>query len=229
MSEGRFRHEDKFIIDNMQAEILKARARAIMRPDTHVRADGHYSIKSLYFDNINNDCYFDSENGNDPRAKFRIRIYNNDTSMIRLEKKIKRNGLTLKKSSLIGIEEAAALISGDPIPLGSIEDEGKRSLISEIYTGGLFPVIIIEYDRLPFVYPSSDIRFTIDDKISFSTDVRSFLDTDRKASVKVGGGSYIMELKWNDLLPGMIREYLSINSLLRSRFSKYFYCRSMTV
>lgn len=229
MSEVRFRHEDKFIIDNMQAEILKARARAIMRPDSHTGADGRYSIKSLYFDNINNDCYFDSENGNDPRAKFRIRIYNNDTTMIRLEKKIKQNGLTLKRSSLISREEAAALISGDPISLANIENEEKKSLISEIYNGGLFPVIIIEYDRLPYVYPVSNIRFTLDDNIAFSTDVRNFLDTEHKPCMKVRGGAYIMELKWNNYMPGMIREYLSINSLQRSRFSKYFYCRSMTI
>ncbi len=228
MSGGVFRHEDKYILDDMQAEILKARAGAIMRPDSHTRSDGYYGIKSLYFDNINNDCFFDSENGNDPRAKFRIRIYNNDNSMIRLEKKIKQNGLTMKKSSRISLEEAGALVAGNPIPLSDIEDDNKKSLLSELYTMGLFPVIIIEYERLPFVYASSDIRFTVDDRIAYSTDIGSFLDTGSRARVPVRAGFHIMELKWNNYIPGIIPEYLSINSLQRTRFSKYFYCRSMT-
>ena len=228
MSAGRFRHEDKYILDNMQAGILKARARAIMRPDAHVTTDGSYTIKSLYFDDINNGCFFDSENGNDPRAKFRIRIYNNDTSMIRLEKKIKQNGLTLKQSAQISIEEAGDLMSGNPITLNDIENEGKKTLISEMNTRGLFPVIIIEYKRLPYVYPSTDIRFTIDERIICSTDIKSFLDTDRKAAMRARAGSYIMELKWNSFIPGIITEYLSLNTLQRTRFSKYYYCRSMT-
>lgn len=229
MSGGRFRHEDKYILDGIQAEILKKRARAIMRPDSHVRADGYYSIKSLYFDSIDNGCLFDSANGNDPRAKFRIRLYNNDTGMIRLEKKIKQRGLTLKKSAQISIEETAALVVGEPVALESIDNDVKKSIISEIYNRGLFPVMIVEYERLPFVYPTSDIRFTLDRRISYSTDVRSFPDTGRMTPVKAGSSFYIMELKWNDHVPDIVTEYLSVNTLQRSRFSKYYYCRSMTV
>lgn len=229
MSRGRFRHEDKYILDSMQAEILKRRAQAIMRPDSHTRPDGYYGIKSLYFDSVDNECLFDSEDGNDPRAKFRIRFYNNDTSMIRLEKKIKQRGLTLKQSSQISIGEAEALIRGEQAVLNSIDNEVKKSLMAEIYNRGLFPVIIIEYERLPYVYPASDIRFTLDKRITYSTDIRKFLDAGTGTSMTAGINSYIMELKWNDHLPDIIREYLSINTLQRSRFSKYYYCRSMTV
>ncbi len=65
-----YRHEDKYIINRSQAEILKQRAKAVMRPDVHTGNDGLYSVKSLYFDDINNSCYHESEDGTDPRAKF---------------------------------------------------------------------------------------------------------------------------------------------------------------
>ena len=229
MSENNYRHEDKYVLDNLQTEILKARARAVLRPDAHVRADGYYGIKSLYFDDINNGCYFDAANGNDPRAKFRIRLYNNDLSMIRLEKKIKKNGLTLKEQTIISREECESLILGKTIDVGKLTDENKKKLIMELTAGGFLPVIIIEYERLPFIYPATDIRFTIDRRITYSTDVRSFWDTDKKAVLSLGGGFSIMELKWNHFLPGHLTEYLSINTLQRSRFSKYYYCRSNTI
>lgn len=227
MKKDIFRHEDKYILDDMQAAILKARAGAVLRPDSHTRPDGCYTIKSLYFDDINNSCYYDTENGNDPRAKFRIRLYNDDIGMLRLEKKIKQNGLTLKKQTVISREECERLILGKPFDTAGINDEGKKSLITEFYMRGLVPVIIVEYERLPYVYPASDLRFTIDDRISYSTDVKGF--PERKARMLgTRPGFHIMELKWNSFLPGYLTECLAIGSLQRSRFSKYYYCRSMT-
>ncbi len=44
------RHEIKYIISLREAELLKYRLRALLRPDSHVRADGSYFIRSLYFD-----------------------------------------------------------------------------------------------------------------------------------------------------------------------------------
>ncbi len=228
MSENRYRHEYKYLLDDMKTVLMKARAGALFRRDPHSRPDGRYSIKSLYFDDINNGCYYDAANGNDPRAKFRIRLYNDDTDMIRLEKKIKRNGFTLKEQAVLSREECESLIHGQPVDIGKTEDERKRSLLSQMAVNGLIPVIVIAYERLPFIYPGSDIRFTIDTRITFSTDVRSFLDPDKKAMMSLGGGFSVMELKWGSYLPGHITDYLTINSLEKTRFSKYYYCRSMT-
>ena len=229
MSESGYRHEYKYVLDDLKTTLMKARAGALFRPDPYARPDGMYSIKSLYFDDINNGCFYDAANGNDPRAKFRIRLYNDDADMIRLEKKIKRNGFTLKEQAMLSREECESLIQGRPVDIGSAEDEKKRSLLSQMSVNGLIPVIIIAYERQPFICPGSDIRFTIDTRITFSTDVKSFLDPDKKAVMSLGSGFSVMELKWGRYLPGYITEYLAINSLERTRFSKYYYCRSMTL
>ena len=229
MSEIGYRHEYKYVLDNMKTVLMKARAGALFRKDPHARPDGTYSIKSLYFDDINNGCFFDAANGNDPRAKFRIRLYNDDTDMIRLEKKIKQNGFTLKEQTVLSREECEALIQGRLMDVGCTEDDKKKSLLSQMSVNGLIPVIIIAYERQPYIYPGSDIRFTIDTRITFSTDVKSFLDPDKKAMMSLGGGFSVMELKWGRYLPGHITDCLTINSLEKSRFSKYYYCRSMTL
>ena len=44
------RHEIKYIISLREAELLKYRLRALLRPDPHARTDGSYFIRSLYFE-----------------------------------------------------------------------------------------------------------------------------------------------------------------------------------
>ena len=51
------RHEIKYIISLREAELLKYRLRALLRPDSHVRADGSYFIRSLYFDDTDYRAY----------------------------------------------------------------------------------------------------------------------------------------------------------------------------
>ena len=73
----------------MQKEILLLKLSGLLELDIHARNTRGYSIHSLYFDDSNNTCYFENEDGVDNRAKFRMRYYNDDTSKISLEKKSK--------------------------------------------------------------------------------------------------------------------------------------------
>ncbi|MCR4656871.1 MAG: polyphosphate polymerase domain-containing protein [Lachnospiraceae bacterium] len=244
-----YRHEDKYIINRMQAEILKQRARAVMRPDAHTRPDGLYSVRSLYFDDINNSCYRESGDGTDPRAKFRIRIYNEDKNYIRLEKKIKKRGLCRKLSAMISEEECRMLMAGRIPKFTGDEGQGsakagagdagyqerlsaeavKRQLFSELEAKNLRPVVIISYDRLPFIYPFLNIRFTIDTGLFYSENTDSFLEKETRFGIpamRENDDYGIMELKWDDMVPLHLKDYLSIETLIHSRFSKYYYCRS---
>ena len=82
------RHEIKYIISLREAELLKYRLRALLRPDPHVRADGSYFIRSLYFDDTDYRAYHEKIAGVKERTKYRIRFYNMDDSRITLEKKL---------------------------------------------------------------------------------------------------------------------------------------------
>ena len=74
--------------------------------------------------------YYDTEDkalrekidGVNMREKFRIRMYNRDPSLIRLEKKSKRNGLGIKFSANLSVEETEKII----------EDEMFFEFISDI-------------------------------------------------------------------------------------------------
>ena len=71
-----FRHEYKYVIDAAQRQILLIRASGLMQRDVHAVPDGAYLIRSLYFDDDRDTCFYENQSGTDPRSKFRIRYYN---------------------------------------------------------------------------------------------------------------------------------------------------------
>ena len=82
-----YRHEYKYLISRADAELLKLRLPHIMERDTHSGDSGRYTIRSLYFDDFANTAYYEKVDGVAQRAKYRIRFYDYDSSLIKLEKK----------------------------------------------------------------------------------------------------------------------------------------------
>ena len=88
-----FRNELKYLCTEGELELIASVVRPLCALDSHVASSGTYAIRSLYFDDSKNSCYFDNENGTDPREKFRIRIYNASDQQITLECKKKQRYL----------------------------------------------------------------------------------------------------------------------------------------
>lgn len=84
-----YRHEWKHEISRADLMALRPRLRAVLTPDSH-GAGGKYTIRSLYFDDPWDTALRQKLDGVDRRDKFRIRLYDMDTSVIHLEKKSKR-------------------------------------------------------------------------------------------------------------------------------------------
>ncbi|MBQ9383537.1 MAG: VTC domain-containing protein, partial [Ruminiclostridium sp.] len=93
-----FRHEVKHEINNFDLLTLRRRLQTVAYPDPHA-VYGNYLIRSLYFDDLSDRALREKINGAARREKFRIRYYNGDTSVIRLEKKTKINDLGSKQSA----------------------------------------------------------------------------------------------------------------------------------
>ena len=229
MSERFFRHEMKYTISAAQLPLLRTRIAGIMRPDPHAGADGIYNIRSLYFDDCQNHCYYENENGTDPREKFRIRIYNHSSSRINLECKRKERGKTLKTSCTLTVEQTRILMQGKPVP-----DDGKlppllRKLNLQIRTRLLRPVVIVEYERIPFIYKNGNVRVTFDLNVSSSCDVSAFLEETMLKRPIMSAGQHLMEVKFDEFLPDVIYRSLNLPSLCQTAFSKYYLCRKFTI
>ncbi len=107
-----YRNEWKHVINQADLIVLRQRLRAVTSPDPHA-ADGKYTIRSLYFDNAADQALREKQDGVSRREKFRIRYYNGDTSLIRLEKKSRLGGLGKKQSVVLTAAQAQAIADKD--------------------------------------------------------------------------------------------------------------------
>ncbi len=215
----KFRNEYKHRVNLSDILQLRTRLSAVMRKDAYANADGTYIVKSLYFDNYMDKALKEKVDGVDKREKFRIRYYNTDTSFIRLEKKSKINGKCNKQSVRITAEECQKITRGD---IGFMLDSAKpllQELYAKMHYQLLRPRCIVCYTRESFVYPSGNVRVTIDTNICGSYDIQNFLNPDLCCLQLYH--THILEVKWDEFLPQIIRDIVQMKSRNTSAFSKY--------
>ena len=218
-----YRHEWKHEINLCDMLVLRRRLSAVMKQDVHA-VDGRYLIRSLYFDNSSDKALREKIDGVNVREKFRIRYYNNDTALIHLEKKSKINGLCLKESASLSFEQVQAITNGD---YGLIAESGTpliQELYSKMMSEGLRPKTIVDYTREPFVFAPGNVRVTLDYNIRTGITSTDFLNADC-VTVPTGDTSIILEVKWDEYLPDIIRDAVQIPNCRTGAFSKYAVCR----
>ncbi len=219
-----FRHEWKHQLRYSDMIILRQRLSAVMKRDEHA-VDGKYEIRSLYFDNIQDKALREKLDGVNRREKFRIRFYNGDPSLIHLEKKSKLGGLGNKQSVTITAGEAQMIACGET---DFMRDE-NRPLLFELYTKmkseGLRPKTVVDYTREPFTFAAGNVRVTLDYHIRTGLFVTDFLNP-TLPTIPVPDDPIILEVKWDDFLPTIIRDAVNIDGRRTSAFSKYAACRS---
>lgn len=221
----KYRHEMKYLISTAQLPLLKSRVERIMQLDAHAGEDGIYNIRSVYFDDCDNRCFYENENGTDPREKFRIRIYNHSPERITLECKRKERGKTLKTSSRLTIEQTQRILDGNPLDGVTELTALQRKLNLQMQTRLLRPVVIVEYDRIPYIYKNGNVRVTFDLNISSSPHVEGFLSGDVPKRPVMPAGQHLMEVKFDEYLPDFIYRSLNLGQLQQTTFSKYYLCR----
>jgi hypothetical protein len=229
VEDRKYRHELKYLISSTQMELLKSRASSLMRLDPHVGSDGVYTIRSMYFDDFNNRCFYENENGIDPREKFRIRIYNHSSERISLECKRKERGKTLKTASVISKEQAQILMKGAMFNEISSDSPLVRKMILQIDTMMLKPVVIVEYERIPYIYKNGNVRVTFDTNVSGTSDCATFWDEQLPKRPIMPVGMQLMEVKFDEYLPDFLYSVLNLNSLQATAYSKFYLCRKFTM
>lgn len=218
-----FRHEWKHEISYVDMLSLRSRLFAVMQQDSHA-VNGRYKIRSLYFDNFVDKALLEKINGVNTREKFRVRYYNDDLSFILLEKKIKVNGLCSKEQAVITLEEARFIDGKDIESLQKSEKPLVKELCCKMRTEGLEPKTIVDYTREPFVYAPGNVRVTLDYDIRTGLTGTDFLTPDC-VTVPAGNAPIILEVKWDEFLPAVIRDVVQVPGTHTSAFSKYAACR----
>jgi len=197
-----------------------------MRGDPHVDASGHYRIRSIYFDNIYDKALREKVDGIALREKFRIRYYNDDLSLITLEKKTKVNNLCKKFDARITEDECRRILAGD---LAFMKDH-PSGLVQELYAKMRYqmmrPRVLVSYVREPYIYDAGNVRVTFDSQIRTSLYHQELLTKQvRDISATDSPEDMILEVKFDAFLPRVIQDLVQVPRIRQQAFSKYGACR----
>ena len=214
------RVEDKYWCSERDMLLLQARVKIIMRPDPY-SGDRPYRITSLYFDDSRDSHWSDSEEGISHRTKYRIRIYNNSQDVIRLEVKTKAYNRVDKKARTISREEAARLIAGECIEDHEESVNNPVTLFNlAIRKDLLRPKAVIDYERTAYTFSPGNVRVTFDRNLRVSADAAGFLNGSCMFE-PVRETDRILEIKYDELLPGFIARLLESGNMNQTAYSKY--------
>lgn len=218
----KYRHEIKYTINKTYAEILKQRLSLLM--DVDKNGQNGYLIRSLYFDTPDSKAYYEKLNGVEFRSKYRIRVYNKDNNFIRLERKLKHENLTSKDQTVITKELCQNIIEGRDFNIKTNDELLNRFLI-EMKTKCLRPSVIVDYYRLAFTYPVSDVRITFDYNIKTGIYNYNLFDYEQEGIKVQDNDLLVLEVKYNEILPEAIAHILETVPICREAFSKFANCR----
>ena len=230
MNTRKYRHEIKFIISKQMSLILKQRLALAMNVDKNsVNLDNTYFIRSLYFDDINSTAYYEKIDGVLYRKKYRIRIYNNDSSFIRLERKWKHNNMTSKDQLKISKENCINLLTNqfDNIDKELLNNSLMKEFITDIKVFGLKTSVIVDYKRLAYTYHISEVRITFDERIKSGLYNCNLFNMNRITYDVIDNNEVVLEVKFNEVLPEHISIILQTIPMYRQAVSKFALCRSI--
>lgn len=219
------RVEDKYIIRQIDLYSLINRLENVMEYDKASGANGSYLISSMYFDDLWDTHFYDTISGNPLRKKFRIRIYNNDFSTIKLEVKNKIYSRINKQSTQITYKEMEKLILGETIRDLNVSDDVIAEFNQQIIYNKLMPKVIVTYERRAFVSEAGNVRITFDTNIRGSTDIDKFAD--KELVHDDIGISAVLEVKYDEFVPDYILQLLETNRMQQTSCSKYRMCREL--
>jgi hypothetical protein len=225
MNQKIFRHEFKYFINYFEYESLKRRLNAVLKRDKFADKNGNYHIRSLYFDDIRNTALYEKQAGVLTRKKYRIRIYNIDDSVIKLEKKSRIGQFINKESASLTREEYNKIINQDIIFLKQSDNKLLQEFYFDMVAYHYKPKVIVDYVREAYISNINNIRITFDKSLKTGLNKIDIFNKDLLTVDVIEEPKMILEIKYNHFLPNHIKNILQIKSSQRWAISKYVMCR----
>lgn len=222
-----YRNEWKYLISEGEKEAIKSRISPILKLDKHAKGGG-YMIRSLYFDDYFNSAFEEKEMGVLIRKKYRIRIYNCQNTGIKLERKGKVGSYIYKEAAPLTQEEVYKILDGDYEFLL----KSPYSLCQEFYIECkchvMRPRVIVDYDREPYLIDEGTVRITFDSYVRAPVLSYDIFDPKLPALAVLPEGKLIMEVKFTEFLPQIVRNLLPPKASEFTAVSKYVLCYEKT-
>ena len=222
-----FRNEWKYLISTSEKELLELRMKHLLKKDPHA-SDGGYMIRSLYFDDYWNSAYEEKESGVLMRKKYRIRIYDYSDRSIKLERKKKFGSYIYKESAPLTREEVEKILAGEYEFLLHSPYSLCREFYIECVSNMMRPRTIVDYDRVPWIMDAGTVRVTFDCDVRAAVGGYGIFDPTLATLPVLEPGKLVMEVKFTELLPQIIRDLLPPQSAEFTAVSKYVLCYEKT-
>ena len=219
------RHELKYFINPAELEALRQRLGGALNMDEHCVGGRPYLIRSLYFDDIEDSAFYDKQAGVMHRDKYRVRIYNHSDNAIFLERKRKMGDLIQKSSVQITRRLCDQLIAGNPAGLYKSQNPLLQDVYVQMRTRLLRPKVIVDYAREAYLHPAEEVRITFDMNLRSGLHSMDLFNPDLPTVCPHDRNVEILEVKFNNYLPGYIAALLHGVEAERSAVSKYVLCR----
>ena len=222
---GGFTSELKFVVDAAVARRIRDWARERLEADPHGSGpwSDEYCVSSLYFDTDARDVFHRRRSFG--RSKYRVRRYAQDATVF-LERKL-RNGTRLAKRRTSIEVTALPLIAGRNAVTAfretgsTLNGDATAWFRRRVALRQLRPVCQVSYTRVARTAhtPDGPVRLTLDDDLTaMASDVLIFQP---HGGTSLLDGRCIVELKYRDQVPAIVKEIVEAFALRPERWSKY--------
>ncbi len=204
--------------------------------DKHVlaRPDKQYTVRSIYYDTMRLEYYYEKVAGIKRRKKIRIRGYNkldlnkNSNPAVFLEIKRKNNNFISKNRSRVLYHDLENLLTSGDIDQYILPDKNRDvrndagKFLFHYFHKSLKPVVLIVYEREAF-FSKFDAQF----RVSFDKNLRSrifpapanmFDNAHMKSSLM---GKFVLEVKYSGPHPRWMKDLIYDYRLTQRPVSKY--------
>ena len=210
-----FRHEYKYIIPYGDMLELRSKLDKVLTLDR----GGAYFVRSIYFDSPDDVDYFDKQGGEMIRKKIRLRIYDINSDLAKIEIKGKYDYHQLKESLVINKKIAKEIIDGNYESLLKLDNDLAKRIYVYLQSG-YRPKVIIEYDRIAYI-TTTTTRITFDMNIKKSNEFEKFFTNDINYFEMTNGNDVVLEVKFDRFLEPYIAKILDKYTSRYQSVSKY--------
>ena len=187
-----------------------------------------YTIRSLYFDDYCNSAYEEKDAGILMRKKYRVRIYNGSDKVIKLERKKKYGSWIYKEDASLTRGEFEQILAGDYDFLLRSPYPVCREFYIECICNMMRPRTIVDYEREPWVMDEGTVRITFDSNVRAAVGSFDIFDATLPALPVLEPGKLVMEVKYTEFCPQLVRDMVPPGAAELTAVSKYCLCYDKT-
>ena len=230
------RYEHKFLVEERLVPEIRSFARSTSVLDKYARADGAYTIRSLYFDTPSLGLYAANGREQGHRFKVRVRMYPDaPKAAYFLEVKRRAIDVIVKTRAPVPHDRWREAIDCDSATLDALSGPSRNAVLafaSRVHTHHLDPVLLVQYEREAYVSQvDSYARLTLDRNIcvqsmpelDFTADPNRWRSVDHAVQTKTSQAMTVLELKFERRPPAWMHALVKKLELVRYSFSKYCY------